>query len=509
MTSEITIRSETQEQLIQLIDSQYLYVTPSAPDQILFKTTNILIVLIIALYLFGVFKQLGKSRIWVAQIDPKGYWQPNVNVLLPIFATAHGIALTAALGLMHLDFGGPVRPWALSFESGSFLLLHYLNWSKTWVTLYAMPHCNEAGPRLMHPRIGSSTRFASPNLFNSLIFLGYAAPVLIGFPLMILQHRSIDQAHQGYLSLLKTIESIGNSSPTDAPLTTWLLNPTMTLKIQDLKSDGEQTHQYGKLFAIMLISVHSISILFLLWATQAILRTLFKQVRIHRRCIWNRRQVLGLDLSSIQSHESKQAKGPPFDKAETASVDSRAEGFIIQFESVNKIEPPKTREASCWIDWKVITPCLRRGTEVGAELWNSDLIRHLDEKDQVLQSNLEAQYLTLRQYTANTMWQALLICMISGCYITLGLSYVFNSQDAPIRTSYPQLCLNQLKYGGMIWTVGGFLLATLTAIVASSELPKDVSHQTDASNSEERPDSSSFQMCHHTERTQPFRIHEF
>jgi hypothetical protein len=84
------MKSEAQAQLIQHIDSQY-YVSPTDLDEIVFKTMNILIALIIALYLFGVFKQLGKSRIWVAKVDPKGYWQPNVNVLLPIFATAHGI----------------------------------------------------------------------------------------------------------------------------------------------------------------------------------------------------------------------------------------------------------------------------------------------------------------------------------------------------------------------------------------------------------------------------------
>ncbi|KAA1100081.1 hypothetical protein PGT21_029053 [Puccinia graminis f. sp. tritici] len=501
------MKSEAQAQLIQHIDSQY-YVSPTDLDEIVFKTMNILIALIIALYLFGVFKQLGKSRIWVAKVDPKGYWQPNVNVLLPIFATAHGTALTVALGLMHLDFGGPVRPWTLSFEAGSFLLLHCLNWSKTWVTLYAMPY-NAEGPHLTHSRTALSTRFASPNLFNSMVLLGYAAPVLIGLPLMIFQHRSIDQAHHAYLSLLETIDSLGNQSPANTPLTTWLFNPAVALKIQLLKSGGERTHHYGKLFAIMLITIHSISVFFLLWATQAILRTLFKQVKIHRRCILNRRHVLGLELSTTKSNESNPAKGPGFDKLETASLDSRAEHFIVEFKSANKIKSSNKGNSFNWIDWKFITPCLRRGTEVGAELWKSDLIRHLDEKDQVLQSNLEAQYLTLRQYTANTMWQALLICMISGCYITLGLSYVFNWQNAPIRTTYPQLCLNQLKYAGMIWTLGGFLLATLTAIVASSELPKDPSHQTDVPKTQERPESSRFEMHLHTERTLPFRSHAF
>ncbi|KAI9610505.1 hypothetical protein H4Q26_006647 [Puccinia striiformis f. sp. tritici PST-130] len=434
MATGIPMKSEAQAQIIQYIDSQY-HVPSSDPDQILFKAINILIALIIALYLFGVFEQLGKSKIWVAKVDPKGYWQPNVNVVLPIFATAHGIALSVALGLMHFDFGGPVRPSTVSFEAGALLLLHCLNWSKTWVTLYAMP-CNAEGPHLAQPPTRLSSRFAKPYLFNSLVFLGYAAPVLIGLPLMILQHRSINSAHQGYLSLIGSLESLGNQTLADAPLSSWLSNPTVALKIKNLKSGGEHTHHYSKLFAIMLISIHSISLLFLLWATQAILRTLFNQVKVHRRCILNRRKVLGLELSSTKSHEPKQEKEPGFDKSDSASLDSRGNGFIVTIEELEKSEPKKNDKAFHWLDWKVVTPCLRRGTEVGAELWKSDLIRHLDEEDQVLQSKLEAEYLTLLHHYGRG------ICFqLGGC------------------TNSHLLCstmCQSIKYAGMIWTVGGF-----------------------------------------------------
>ncbi|PLW31131.1 hypothetical protein PCANC_02234 [Puccinia coronata f. sp. avenae] len=477
--------AEAPVQLIRHVHSQY-YVSPSGSDPIIFGAMNILIALIIALYLFGVFKQIGKSHIWVAQVDPEGYWQPNVNVVLPIFATAHGIVLSVALGLMHLNFGGPVGPWTISFGSASFFLLHYLNWSKTWVTLYAMPN-NMEGLHLAHPRARLSTRFASPYLFNTLVLLGYAAPLLIGVPLMIFQHRSIDEAHQNYRKFLKAIQLLGERVPKNASLTTWLLNPIIAPEIENLKNSGDQTHHYGKLLATVLIAVHSTSVLFLLWAKQAILRTLFKQVKINRRCIWNRRQVLGLELASAKSLESKEESCP--EKSQSASLDCPAESFTITFKSGNTREPPKRESFLSSIDWKVFTPCLRPGTEVGAELWKSDLMRHLDDKDQALQSNLEVQYFALRQYTANTMWQALLICVISGGYITLGLSYVFNWQGAPFRISYPQLCLDQLKYAGIIWTVGGFLLATLTAIVASSALPNAASQQTVTSISLERPDS--------------------
>ncbi|KAI9618648.1 hypothetical protein KEM48_006627 [Puccinia striiformis f. sp. tritici PST-130] len=350
-------------------------------------------------------RQLGKSKIWVAKVDPKGYWQPNVNVVLPIFATAHGIVLR---GFDALRFGGPVRPSTVSFEAGALLLLHCLNWSKTWVTLYAMP-CNAEGPHLAQPPTRLSSRFAKPYLFNSLVFLGYAAPVLIGLPLMILP-ASFDQFSSSRLSKFDwQLESLGNQSLADAPLSSWLSNPTVALKIKNLKSGGEHTHHYSKLFAIMLISIHS----------------------INYSCSGNTSNLEN-SIQPSQVSRTEARKEPGFDKSDSASLDSRGNGFIVTIEELEKSEPKKNDTASHWLDWKVITPCLRRGTEVGAELWKSDLIRHLDEEDQVLQSKLEAEYLTLRQYTANTMWQALLIFMISGCYITMGVAYVFNWEDAPI-----------------------------------------------------------------------------
>lgn len=122
-----------------------------------------------------------------------------------------------------------------------------------------MPHDVE-GPNLAHPCTGLSTRFASPYLFNTLVFFGYAAPLLIAVPVLVLQDRSMSQAHQDYASFLHAIEMLRYQIPADASLTKWLLNPTVALEIQNLKSGGEEIHRYGKLFAITLIIFHSISV---------------------------------------------------------------------------------------------------------------------------------------------------------------------------------------------------------------------------------------------------------
>lgn len=390
----------------------------------------------------------------------------------------HGLVVllyTAASwsGVIHLQRdldSSIIKPTTAVLQLVTYPILWSLGWTKAWATVYASPStkfrlnqvCQRTGKTGLLSNGKDRIFNLSPKPFNILVISGYIASFGITIPIaaMVGYHTSrINVAWESFETSSRVLLD-PLSSPQSRLLKQGLAMHTLSILEESSQRLLTLIRVLGGLFGFL----DSFAVMVIFVASQRIISALWSQVGYFRESYHRRRAIKLETLHPTKSYSGSNIYGL------TQSTALGSTDYVDDSGSSVKTDSGRLFSEDRWLRW---LPSLSRGTEVDANTWGLQLFHQPRQDweaiDEIL---LIRQYLTLRKYTSNTLWQAILACSIGLSYIILSGITVFNTMKVPEKTSLTSFTIFVSTWTNITWNLGiGIGLGALSCAVAFSPTP--------------------------------------
>jgi len=424
----------------------------------------------VILHIVGAIKRGRHTGFWLVRRDPEGYIVQNRHVLIHTLSAIKTILACIAIILIQHDIRSHIHHYWVAVQATGFVIMHFINWHRTWASIYSMP------PTSLYLNLNQSVRrsgshqtdrICPPWLFNLGLIGGSVYGVVLTAATTTIICDSTKRANFLYASasamLDENIALMQNPIPRSEKL--MMENASAILKRTDEML--QESHRVLLAFQYLVcgfVAINTISVTLFWWSLNAIVRCLNRQLRTYQRCLQNRDEAIQLGMVSVGQ-----------EPADDNPIQSDNSPRIIPKESFRDIRSWScaASQAGSWISgahynrWKSWFPSLRSDNVAADHLiWRSTLMRPIKREGASFKSQLCEDYARLRRCKTNTLWQALFITLMSWAYTSMAIVLGANAFDVPDRTSVPQLGLYVIVWSNTIWVVGGTALAALSARVA-------------------------------------------
>ncbi|CAH7687202.1 expressed protein [Phakopsora pachyrhizi] len=372
------------------------------------------------------------SGAWLFRKCSQGYVHPHMNMVMPLISLLLTIAITVATILLQFNLKSHIKPPAVIILILSFNLIHSLNWSRTFSTVYAMP---PASSHLSFSKDGRrslfsmGTKILSPKFYNALHALGYLWGIFFTVLYSVLVGKRIRHINYHYELLSSAIENtqlLLHSN--DTRRASLVASGALHIKksVEELQISNHLVFKYLKSVIMSMIAINVVSIALLGWSTTVILICLSKQVKIYQDYLNHRKDAVQLGMLSTQGEKSDpDLLDGSFKEASLFMSGLDSSTFPSKRNSSGRSLSFYTRNSTCmteqgsWRDW---LPTLQRGTVVEQSLWRSNLMGEMSNSQSSGQARLKSQYRTLKRYAINTFWQSVTSMLLCFSYMSFGIT---------------------------------------------------------------------------------------
>ncbi|EGG03748.1 uncharacterized protein MELLADRAFT_108933 [Melampsora larici-populina 98AG31] len=419
------------ERMYQLVYSQ---IHPDVPHHnwLILRLATILCPLAGLLYFASGCKRIKTTGLWFVRVDTSGFAHPNVHTAIPFWAVLY----TADTF---------IRPATAVLQ----LMTYPPLFSLAWATVYASPsdkfRLNQASQRTGHTRLPTNgkPRFLSPKLFNILVIIGYMFPFLATIPTATLVGYRVSRINSAWRSFENSSRVL--IDPSSAPPLRLLEQKLAGHSLSILDESSGSLLKLIRILGGIFFIVDAFVVLVIVVASQRIISALWFQVGCLRES-FHRRRAIKLDtLHRAKSHSSS----PIFDEQNHTTGSTY---YIDDSSSSVKKTFKRLSSEDRWARW---LPSFSRGTEVDANTWSSHLfLEPRQDWEDIDEARLVQQYLSLRKYTSNTLWQAILTCSVGSSYVILSGITVFNSMNVPAKIPLTSFTIFVSTWANITWNLG-------------------------------------------------------
>lgn len=410
------------------------------------------------LYLASGWRRWNLNGRWWVRKDEKGYLHPHAHAVIAAWLVVFTLVnLVHSISLL-VDCQSHLHPVTIAFHFPCLSLLSCVGWTRVWALLYALPPSTRGlavGQKVGWNSSPCSTRQRIPaTLFNSFIIIGHLISLLVPIKWMydsVKAAGDILSSYQKYRSAYPVLVEPSASTLTN------LLNEQEALGalLQIRKSFDilRTSMQYiGALFAI----VEMIQLSILVWTSTQIVRVLYYQVQILRKAVKTQKQLENLENADY--------------KWLSLSDQNKLIGH-------NAVSTERRRTSGWFLSKKTLKmrlryylPSFQPGTGISATVWSSGPFQKTER--QVMDggvAEMKGYHRQLRRYASNTLWQAVVECLIISsclvlcCFVALGVFEI---------TKPMQYQATLYKWWNITWNGGpGLTLGIISCIVAYSAAP--------------------------------------
>ncbi|KAH9813396.1 hypothetical protein DFH28DRAFT_1083772 [Melampsora americana] len=428
---------------------------PDVTDQtrLILQLALILCPLAGLLYFVSGCKRMKSSGLWFVRVDHSGFFHPNVHMVIPFLAVLYTVGIF-------------LRPPTIVLQLSTYPLLLSL----AWATVYASPsnkfRLKQVCQRTGHTGLRKSgkTRFLSPKLFNTLVIIGYMIPFLLTIPIVTMVGVQVSRINHAWESFQSS--SIVLLDPLSTPQSRFSEQTLAGHSLSTLDESSRTLLNLLRLLSGFYLMLDSFVVMVIIVASHRIISTLWFQVGYLRESYHRRRAIKLEPLQRVKTDSSSPVLN------ELTHTTARGSTYFLTDSSLT--DPKDSQGLGSEDRWSRWLPSFSRGTEVDANTWGLQLFhRPRQEWEALDEARLVQQYLSLRQYTSNTLWQAILACSVGSSYIILSGITVFNVMKVPQKTSLTSFAIFVSTWANITWNLGiGIGLGAISCIVAFSPVPQ-------------------------------------
>ncbi|KAG0139866.1 hypothetical protein CROQUDRAFT_726397 [Cronartium quercuum f. sp. fusiforme G11] len=403
---------EQAEQIYQSVSTQ-IHPNVNYQIRIILWFTLVLCPLSGLLYLLSAIKRMKTNGPWLFKIDNNGLAHPNIHVVMPLWALLYTLVNFWGVCRLLRDLDSFIKPLTVALNILNYPLIFSLGWTKVWAMIYASPpsrFCLQAGRSAF---LNINSRVLSPTLFNTIAIGCYIVPFVSTIPLNVFIARHVAAINTAWLSY-------------DAASSAVLVSPSsesnQQIIVHNLLALEQHTQAIVKLnraISGIYLFLDGFLLFTLLAASYLILRVLWFQVGLLRESAQRRRMIV-LESQSIEPSNSQLSSSYP-DTGPTRSLSNwtsfKDEHSHSHSQPDHFLDSKRLTFDDSWWSW---LPSLKRGTEVDVDTWHSQIFHGARQEWEAIDEYiLVQQYHSLRRYTSNTLWAAVLAGIIVISYLVL------------------------------------------------------------------------------------------
>ncbi|EFP94223.2 uncharacterized protein PGTG_20123 [Puccinia graminis f. sp. tritici CRL 75-36-700-3] len=407
----------------------------SSTTRIRFWIISTLMVLMGVFYLISLIKNVTMRNYWLIERNRNGYLNPNLEVLVPLFALINSSLVLCSIILMNRDNGRYLSRPTMITQMISYNFLFYCAATRVWRTLSVIPIV----PVQLTPR---GTSFLSnglpPSLFNMLVVLLYISFPVATLPITLSMTKDADTLGRDFFILNSNVKLFNAQEEDlllDDALPPFLANEFKST-LDTLRPMMYQVNRRWR-FACGIYLCYCLSLFTLfIYASARLYSTLTVQVQILTQA---RRRFARMASVGVRSVEDDITSD---DASE--SIQSRTMyGAIVK--SIKKLK------ATIWTQSQD----------------QSELLEFWDCPDSCGENaELERKAKMSSRYRTALLWQSSCSSVIFLSFVVLTACLAFDAFGVPNRTSPTRVATITFEWTGWAWSVPGSVLAFMTCCVA-------------------------------------------
>ncbi|OAV99506.1 hypothetical protein PTTG_12696 [Puccinia triticina 1-1 BBBD Race 1] len=403
--------------------------------RIRFGIISALMVLMGFFYLISLIKNITIRNYWLIERNKNGYLNPNIEVLVPLFALINSSLVLCSIILMNRDNGRYLSRPTMVTQMISYNFLFFCAATRVWRTLSVIPLV----PVQLTPR-GTSLLSSGlpPFLFNTLVVILYISFPAATLPITLSMAKDADKLGRDFFILSSNLKIFSaqqqGSSPEDALPS--LVVDQFEATLNSLQPILYQVnHRWRIACGIYLCYCLGLFTLFI-YASARLYSTLTVQVQILTQA---RRRFARMASVGVRSFE------------DDLTSDSASETIQSSTMCHAIVRSLKKLKASIWTQSQD----------------QSQLLEFWDCPDSCSENaELERKSKMSSRYRTALLWQSFCSSLIFMAFVVLTASLAFDAFGVPNRTSATKVAIITFEWSGWAWSVPGSVLAFVTCCVA-------------------------------------------
>lgn len=386
------------------------------------------------LHLITLIKNISIRNCWLVERNKSGYLNPNLEILVPLFALVNSSLVLCSIIMMNRDNGRYLSRPTMITQMISYNALCYCAATRVWRTLSAIPLV----PVQLTPH-GTSllSNGVPPFLFNTLVILLYISFPVATLPLTLKMTREADQLGKKVFELVPELKLlIAQEQETPGAGLPRLIVEEVKHKLDLIDEILIDVNSRWRISCgVYLFYCLGLFALFI-YASARLYSTLTVQLQLLTQA--RRRFARMASVGVIPSEDDLPHA--------TATESGRASTTYR-----NLVTSIKRLKAAIWTQGQDQSECMKFWDCLDASSENAELER---------KAKMSSRYRTA------VLWQSFCSSLIFLAFVVLTSCLAFDAFGVPHRTSATQVAIITFEWTGWAWSVPGSVLALVTCGVA-------------------------------------------